>query len=924
MNRLHQAKYFLKAVTVNVGTMRGKKGKLSHLLDVVDPDVICIQETQMRHELVLRNYKERESTVPGNGNRGTKLMVRKSLATTPVDCGAWASQGMELTGVDIHLPGEQPRRLFNTYMSHHIPDQRASVTKLVGALRSTDRALSLGDNNAKMDVPQHLNTNRLGDILDEFIEDEQIGVIMSQDYTRYDPSGRAPSTIDFGITSFENRNMVSTVTVLPDIGSDHRPVLFEIPLENNPLPPTITRKPNFKKADWEKFQSFALAKLREAPPIVHTKESLIRAAKFLKELVIDADRESIPRVRIKHGPRKRELPPYIVDLIHTRRNLVNQKYKRGRADLNPEIRRLGRIIEDEIETFEYNKFRDEWEDCQQKDRYGYFKLAGRILKTGVSSTTYPIKDKNGDLLPDTQTKLDEFGRLYKDIYTPPPETEESRVKTRDADRFCKKLTDEFSEVRRRPRSRMLDQTVTPEKIRKALQHTKNTAPGEDGVYYTHIKNLPDPVLVYLAQLYQTCWECSYFPEVWKNAIVTLIPKTGKDHTLPKNYRPISLLSALGKVFERLINSELVAHIESNNLLPECQAGFRPKRSTQDQLLKFAQDAAVAKSRGRVLMATFFDVEKAFDKVWHQAFLLKLGRLGFDRVTIGLIQSYLTGRTIQIKINGVTGPKIPLKAGTPQGAILSPTLFNLYVSDIPQPNKQEGRLSQFADDIGTWASGTDGFGARNKLQHYNNRLMKWCKTWRVVLAPAKTQVITISNKGQEDRHGHAMYQVIDGHRVHSSPTAEFLGVVFDSRLSMNNHANKILTGLRRRVGLFKRITGSCVRPMANTEISMKILHSMIVSQATYAPVATCLMTQSACNAIDQSLRKGGRMAIHAPSQVRNEYVEEAARLPPIMSTIKKLGQNYITNPARSQSIRELVVNFNQIPHQVTNTPLHKLL
>lgn len=878
----------------------------------------------MEKELILRNYKEYATTAPRNGARGTKLLAKTSLQTSPVDCASWASNGMELTGIDVNLPGESPKRFFNTYLGHHIPDnmKRETVRKLVGAARSADQALGVGDLNAKLDVPQHMNTNKMGDVFDEFIEDEQLTAIMSQDYTRYDPAGRAPSTIDFGFTKPVNRNMVTTVTVLPDIGSDHRPVLFKIPVDSNPLPPTVTKKPNFKKANWENFGTQALAQLREAPPIIHSKDSLEGAATYMAELVLKADVETIPRVRIKHGPKKRELPPRVVDLIYTRRNLLNLKYKRGRTDLNPEIRKLSRIIEDEIETFEFNKYRDQWEDCLRKDRHGFFKLAGRILKPSESPTTYPIKDQNGQILADNDQKLDEFGRLYRDIYTPPPVTEQSKAKAREAEILWDGLAEEYAEVKQRPRSAMLNQTITPEKIRRALQHTKNTSPGEDGIYYAHLKNLPDPVLVYLAKLYQTCWECNYFPEAWKNAVVILLPKSGKDHTQSKNYRPISLLSAIGKVFERLINTELVAYLEANNILPESQAGFRPKRSTQDQLLKLLQDAKYAQARGETLMATFFDVEKAFDKMWHQGFLLKLRDKGFDRATMALIQSYLTNRTIQIRINGKLGSKIPLRAGTPQGAILSPTLFNLYVADIPQPTgKDRASLSQFADDIATWSKGF--IRTRNNLQQFNDKLIGWCKKWRIVLAPAKTQLITITKKSLANPD--AFYQDIDGHRVETSPTAEFLGVTLDSRLSMKPHAQKLTTNLKKRVGLFRRITGSCVTPVASTDVCKRILHSMIVSQVTYAPVATCLMSKKHFDDIDTLLRKAGRLAIHTPTNARNVYVTEMAGLTPIYDKVTELGKRYITNPARSPSVKELVGSFrNKQPHRYKGTPIHTLL
>lgn len=926
MNRRHSARHYLRVITANVCSLRGKKATLEHLLGEHDPDVVCLQETLTAHKLVLREYEERDFTPPTNGGRGTKLLVRKSLCSTKVDCSAWNTHGVEMSGVNIHIPGEAPIGVINTYLGHRIPatDRRGVMQNLVSAVSAPVRTMAVGDHNAKLDVIQHLTTNPLGDAMEEFVESEELVAILPDDYTRYDPAGRSPSTIDFAVTTPQNQNMVESLMVLPDIGSDHRPVLFKIPLKSNPHPPIITHKPNLGKADWDAFQSSIIAEMREAPPIIHTRESLERAAKFMAEIIKKVDSQTIPRIRMKSGPRKRELPQYIVDLIYAKRNLRNVKQKRGRNDLNPEINRLDRLIQDLITTFEYERKCEEWEACQNKDRHGFFKLAGRILKSSVGTTAYPIKDQDGETPVKDDDKLEEFSNLYEDIYTPSAETEESRPGGVLADRYYSDLAEEYSEVRRRPRSQVLDQTVTPEKIRRVLAKTKNTAPGGDGIYYTHLKHLPEEALQYLALLYQTCWECAYFPTVWKNAVVALQPKPGKDHTVPKNYRPISLLSALGKVYERLINAELVAHLERFGTFPECQAGFRAKRSTQDHLLKFSQDAIETINKGFVLMATFFDVEKAFDKMWHQGFLLKLSKQGLDRQSIALFQNYLQGRTIQIRIYGKCGRKVPLRAGTPQGAILSPTLFNVYVCDIPLPTL-DVKVSQFADDIGSWATGKMTFQARDSLQTYNDRLLKWCKTWRIVLAPTKTQLLTVSKKKNRYERN-ICYQMIDGHRVETSETAEFLGVIFDSGLTMNTHANKILQSLRQRVGYFRKITGSHVKPVASTEVCLKILHSMIVSQATYGAVATCVMTKNKCDQIDSLLRKAARLALHAPPSTRSEYIIKEAGLEPIQSLLVKLGRNYINNPNRSVSVKMLVEGFRNRParhRQGIPTPLHLL-
>ena len=202
-------------------------------------------------------------------------------------------------------------------------------------------------------------------------------------------------------------------------------------------------------------------------------------------------------------------------------------------------------------------------------------------------------------------------------------------------------------------------------MKTQLAKAKNTSPGADGIHYTHLKNLPDIALQYLAKLYETSWRCAYFPDMWKEATVILLPKPEKDKTQPKNYRPISLLPTMGKLFERLINDEIMKQLESENRLPESQAGFRAKRSTQDQLLKMMQDAIQAKNTGQTLVSTMFDIEKAYDKIWHEAAVYKFHKIGLEEQMVALLKNYLTNRNLQIRIKGELSEKVTLRAGTPQ-------------------------------------------------------------------------------------------------------------------------------------------------------------------------------------------------------------------------------------------------------------------
>ena len=157
-------------------------------------------------------------------------------------------------------------------------------------------------------------------------------------------------------------------------------------------------------------------------------------------------------------------------------------------------------------------------------------------------------------------------------------------------------------------------------------------------------------------------------------------------TKPSSYRPISLLPAMGKIFERIVASRLSTFLEKSNYFDENQAGFRKKRSTVDQLFKLSQSVSTALKKHKKAVGVFLDVEKAFDAVWLEGLKYKLGRpeIGIPTKMIRLLSSFLTNRHLRVHQNSAISNKIELKTGTPQGSALSPLLLIFYVNDTPKP------------------------------------------------------------------------------------------------------------------------------------------------------------------------------------------------------------------------------------------------
>nr|XP_008201458.1 PREDICTED: LINE-1 retrotransposable element ORF2 protein [Tribolium castaneum] len=255
-----------------------------------------------------------------------------------------------------------------------------------------------------------------------------------------------------------------------------------------------------------------------------------------------------------------------------------------------------------------------------------------------------------------------------------------------------------------------------------------------------LKHLPDTAITSITTIYNSCFNSGHFPTPWKEATTIMIPKPNKDPNNPLSYRPISLLNILGKIFETILASRLRHTLEENNLLPPEQFGFRPHRSTSDPTFELFTDSTRSANLGQCTLAVFLDVERAFDRVWHDGLIQKFLSHNINLNFIKLIDSFLSNRSCKVKVQNSFSYPVPLLSGVPQGSVLSPILYIFYSSDFPVSDLHQTKTRFFADDTALWTSRTTAASASRTLQPLLNQISTWTRKWRVKINPTKSTAI----------------------------------------------------------------------------------------------------------------------------------------------------------------------------------------
>ena len=610
---------------------------------------------------------------------------------------------------------------------------------------------------------------------------------------------RGNNILDLVLSS--EQNMIEEVEVeCPVSNSDHNVLLFKLNCKTEWVK-KMMKNYRYDKGDYISIKTELNAINWEE---IYRNKDVEEMWTFFQQKLMELKEKYVPESVTK----KRELPKWMIGSIKKgikKRNkawkrYVDEpnyakldKYKVLRNKTNKEIKRKKREFEASLA---------ERIKTEPKQFYAYVNS-----KTKTKERIGPLLDSSGSQTNDSKEMSEILNKYFASVFTVEDLNNMPTADTRVSQKHSEERTQVLETV-----------LITEDKVYEALKKLKpNKTGGVDGLNSSFILGIADAIVKPLRIIFTKTLTSGVIPSDWKSANVTAIFKTGSKKKA-ENYRPVSLTSHMCKCFERIIKDEIVRHLESKLLIQDSQHGFRSNRSCLTNLLESSEYITRLIDEGNPMDIIYLDFSKAFDKVPHKRLVEKLKAHGIKGEIVTWIEEWLTDRKQRVVVNGENSEWEQVVSGVPQGSVLGPILFTVFINDLDDTIKS--KISKFADD--TKLIGQAGSTEETDiLQEDLERLNEWAKKWQMSFNADKCKVLHIGKKNMK-----AQYK-IDGKNIGAVREEKDLGVMVTDDLKVAKQCNKAASRGNQKLGMIRR-TFTC----KNKDIIIKLYKSIVRPSLDY--------------------------------------------------------------------------------------------
>ncbi len=499
----------------------------------------------------------------------------------------------------------------------------------------------------------------------------------------------------------------------------------------------------------------------------------------LKSVIDSVTEKYVPKVIIKNDAKK---PMWMNSYLEKLQRKKSRLYKLKKAhNCDENVRKYDAVSKELKKAVRRAKRKVEVKISKQSGNDGRKKFNTYVKnKLGNNFGTGPLLDKNNKIITDDLGMANILNDQFSSVFT----------------RDQHNVNDVQPMTRAEVEEKLFEFVVTKNDISKRIDDMKNgKAPGPDGICTAVLKNLKNALLDPLQILFQLSLDTGQVPDDWKRAKVTPIFKKGSKGKA-SNYRPVSLTSLVCKLLEGIIREKLTDHLLRQNLLNGSQHGFMKNRSCQTNLLEFMDKILQLVDEGKPVDIFYLDFAKAFDRISHKKLIQKLEMYGISGKIKNWIQEWLTDRKQWVHINGCQSEEREVTSGVPQGSVLGPLLFIIYIDDIDLEALTIDILRKFADDT-KGAKAVLNQEDADIVQNCLNKLYEWGQAWNMDFNVVKCKIMHCGHKNKKFDYN------INGVSLEKITSERDIGVCFTSNLKPSQQCQEAANKARSVLGQITR-------------------------------------------------------------------------------------------------------------------------